>query len=66
MEKTLVLDTDISKLSGNIKLMINCYCGLTRCLPDGLQIGDTFSLVTCPKCGSGLKGIFRGDQVEAL
>lgn len=35
------------------RLMINCHaCGLSRLLPEGVQIGSEFVLVTCPKCAA--------------
>lgn len=46
------------------RLAINCYCGLARMIPTGLKVGDTFSLVPCPKCGSTFIGKFVGNGVQ--
>ena len=46
-------------------LTINCQgCGITRLLPDGLQLGDTVKLAPCPKCGVGFIGTFTGNQIK--
>jgi hypothetical protein len=44
----------------NVKLAINCFCGLLRIVPPGLKVGDTFELAPCPKCHTP----FRGKCVE--
>lgn len=48
----------------HISMTIHCWCGLMRVLPFGLKVDDSFALVPCPKCGSGLIGKFMGDKVE--
>lgn len=46
---------------------LHCFCGLTRLLPEGLREGDEFTLVPCPKCGSGLRGrVVAGGVMELL
>ena len=48
------------------RLSIYCNCGLQRLIPTGLEEGDSFELVPCPKCGGGFRGIFMGEQVEKV
>lgn len=48
------------------RLAITCNCGLFRMLPTGLQVGDEFELVPCPKCNVPFKGKFVGDGAEQL
>lgn len=49
------------------RLAINCRgCGLMRLIPSGLQVGEVFELVICPKCGVGFKGKFVDGGVEGI
>ncbi len=48
------------------RLGINCYCGLLRLIPTGLNVDDTFELCPCPRCGMSFKGKFKGDGVEEI
>lgn len=49
------------------RFLMNCKgCGLNRMLPRGIQLGDKFELVPCPKCNVAFRGIFRGDAVEEI
>lgn len=43
---------------------INCYCGLFRLIPTGLNVNDTFELVPCPRCGTSFKGVRTEDGVR--
>lgn len=45
------------------RFSVTCPCGLDRCLPAGIQIDETFTLVPCPRCGQTMTGTFLGDQV---
>lgn len=45
---------------------IKCYCGITRILPAGLDIGSTVSLSPCLKCGSPFKGKYLGTTIEEI
>lgn len=38
-------------------LVITCYCGLARLLPEGLEVGDRVLLSPCPKCGAPFDGV---------
>jgi hypothetical protein len=40
------------------RLSINCFCGISRLIPTGLKVNDTFDLVPCPKCGTPFRGVF--------
>lgn len=48
------------------RLAIHCFCGLTRLIPAGLKVNDTFELVPCPKCGSGFRGKLVDQGVEEV
>lgn len=51
------MDTNQVKLK-----VIQCKgCGISRCLPEGIQEDGLFELVPCPKCGVGFKGRFHSD-----
>ncbi len=45
------------------RYLVTCPCGLTRCLPQDINVGDAFQLVSCPRCGSTMIGTFNGDGV---
>ena len=55
---------DAATFHPELRLGINCYCGLTRMLPTGLKIGDSFTLAPCPKCGTGFTGHLTSEGVE--
>jgi hypothetical protein len=46
------------------RYLVTCPCGLTRCLPQDINVGDAFSLVPCIRCGATMIGTFIGDKVE--
>lgn len=48
----------------NVRLLITCPCGLSRCLPEGLQEGESFNLVACLRCGQTIQGTLIGNRVE--
>lgn len=48
------------------RILIVCACGLSRCLPEGLGLGEEFFLVPCPKCGYALHGRLEGDGVREI
>jgi len=45
---------------------ISCFCGLRRVLPDGLQVGDEFTLIPCPRCGNALKGRREAEGIREI
>ena len=58
--------TDVTSRQGHkspYRLGINCFCGMLRTLPTGLNINEIFTLVPCPKCGMVIKGLLIEDGV---
>jgi hypothetical protein len=50
-----------------VRLLVSCPgCGLQRALPSLIHLNDTFALLPCPKCGTGLAGTLREEGVEPL
>lgn len=49
------------------RLVMHCFCGLMRLLPENLKTGDEFRLVACPKCGSPFHGVaVEGGAMEVV
>lgn len=49
-----------------LRLAINCLCGITRLLPTGLHPLEIFTMLPCPKCGTGFKGQLTDDGVQEI
>ncbi len=57
MEATEVAPRD------KFRYLVTCPCGLTRALPQDINPGDSFNLVSCVRCGATMVGVFNGDGV---
>lgn len=50
-----------------MRIIFQPCCGLTRTIPEGTGVGDTFRLVPCPRCASGFYGrLVEADLIEQL
>lgn len=38
--------------------VVPCGCGILRGVPEGLTFGSKFTLVPCPRCGQGWRGLY--------
>ena len=51
----------------NYRVTVRPCCGLTRTLPANTQVGDSFDLVPCPRCGATFHGqLVAPDLIEQL
>ena len=65
-ETNAITPLDAAQDHPELRLGINCYCGLTRMIPAGLKIGEGFALAPCPKCGTGFTGRLTNEGVEEI
>jgi len=50
-----------------IRIAFQPCCGLVRAIPADTNVGGTFTLVPCPRCGAGFYGrLVESDLIEQL
>lgn len=48
------------------RLVVTCYCGLARLIPEEAQVGSAFRLAPCPACGSSFEGVLVDEHVVEM